>query len=95
MDMNEGMRVMEPFAWHHLPGGVPQGSSVLRAVKRYHEVAALYESPRDSHTDASIPLRRRSSGWGRAGRYARDTLHLGGAKEVRLSREAQGRQNHM
>ena len=41
------MNVIDPSVVHHLMDGVPEGAGVTHAVKRYHEVAALYESPRD------------------------------------------------
>jgi len=41
------MNVIDPSVVHHLMDGVPEGEGVTRAVKRYHEVASLYENPRD------------------------------------------------
>lgn len=41
------MKVIDPRVMHHLADGVPTGENVTMAVKRYHEVASLYESPRE------------------------------------------------
>lgn len=41
------MKVVDPSVVHHLAKGVPTGEGVTKAVKRYHEVAGLYECPRD------------------------------------------------
>lgn len=41
------MNVIDPSVVHHLMSGVPEGASVIRTIKRYHEVASLYERPRE------------------------------------------------
>jgi glucose-6-phosphate isomerase len=41
------MNVIDARVMHHLMGGVPEGENVVKAVKRYRDVAYLYEHPRD------------------------------------------------
>jgi glucose-6-phosphate isomerase len=44
--MDESVNVIDARVMHHFPNGVPEGENVSHAVKRYHEVASLYEHPR-------------------------------------------------
>ena len=65
------MRVIDARAMHHLANGVPEGAGVTKATKRYHEVAYLYESPRDDdpvvyevYTHDEGPARQGNLLWG-------------------------------
>ncbi len=65
------MRVIDARAMHHLADGVPEGAGVTKATKRYHEVAYLYESPRDDdpvvyevYTHDEGPARQGNLLWG-------------------------------
>lgn len=41
------MKIIEPQVIHHINQGVIEGNNVQKAVKKYHEVAYLYENKRN------------------------------------------------